>query len=87
VTELMKQTQYTPLSVSEMAVSLLAANQGYLDDVAVNKVLAFESALHSFLKSKYKALMDKIEETKDLGGDDQKALEAAIQDFKATNAY
>jgi F-type H+-transporting ATPase subunit alpha len=87
VTELMKQTQYSPLSVSEMAVSLLAANQGYLDDVAVNKVLAFESALHSFLKSKYKAIMDKIEETKDLSGDDQKALEAAIQDFKATNAY
>ncbi len=87
VTELMKQAQYEPLSVSEMAVSLLAANQGYLDDVPVAKVLAFESALHSFLKSKYKNLMDKIEETKDLGGDDQKALEAAIQDFKATNAY
>jgi len=87
VTELMKQTQYAPLSVSEMAVSLLAANQGYLDDVPVNKVLAFESALHSFLKSKYKAIMDKIEQTLDLGGDDQKALEAAIQDFKATNAY
>jgi F-type H+-transporting ATPase subunit alpha len=87
VTELMKQTQYSPLSVSEMAVSLLAANQGYLDDVPVNKVLSFESALHSFLKSKYKALMDKIEQTLDLGSDDQKALEAAIQDFKATNAY
>jgi len=87
VTELMKQTQYTPLSVSEMAVSLLTANQGYLDDVPVAKVLSFESALNSFLKSKYKNLMDKIEETKDLAGDDQKALESAIQDFKATNAY
>ena len=87
VTELMKQPQYAPLSVSEMAVSLLAANQGYLDDVPVAKVLAFESALLSFLKSKYKNLMDKIEETKDLNADDQKALEAAIQDFKATNAY
>ncbi len=87
VTELMKQPQYAPLSVAEMAVSLLAANQGYLDDVPVNKVLAFESALHSFLKSKYKGLMDKVEETRDLGDDDQKALEAAIQDFKATNAY
>jgi F-type H+-transporting ATPase subunit alpha len=50
-------------------------------------VLAFESALHAFLKSKYKQIMDKIEETKDLSADDQKALEAAIQDFKATNAY
>jgi F-type H+-transporting ATPase subunit alpha len=87
VTELMKQKQYAPLSISEMALSLLASNQGYLDDVPVSKVLAFESGLHSFVKSKYKVLMDKIESTKDLSGDDQKALEAAIQDFKATNAY
>ena len=87
VTELMKQAQYAPLSTSEMAVSLLAANKGYLDDVPVARVLAFESALHSFLKSKYKTNMDKIDSTNDLGGDDEKALEAAIQDFKATNAY
>jgi F-type H+-transporting ATPase subunit alpha len=83
----MKQAQYAPLSTAEMALTLLAANQGYLDDVPVAKALSFESALHSFVKSKYKDLMDKIEATKDLGGDDQKALEAAIQDFKATNAY
>lgn len=87
VTELMKQTQYAPQSISEMAVTLLAANQGFLDDVPVAKALAFESALHAFLKSKYKALMDKIEATKDLSGDDQKELEAAIQDFKANSAY
>ncbi|MDR5172105.1 F0F1 ATP synthase subunit alpha [Methylobacillus pratensis] len=87
VTELMKQAQYQPLSTSEMAVSLLAANKGFFDDVPVARVLAFESALHSFLKSKYKNILDKIDSTNDLGGDDEKALEAAIQDFKATNAY
>jgi F-type H+-transporting ATPase subunit alpha len=87
VTELMKQAQYAPLSVSEMALTLLAANKGYLDDVPVAKALAFESALHSFARSKYKDLMDKIESSKDLPADDEKALEAAIQDFKATNAY
>lgn len=87
VTELMKQAQYEPLSTSEMAVSLLAANKGFFDDVPVARVLAFESALHSFLKSKYKSILDKIDSTNDLGGDDEKALEAAIQDFKATNAY
>ena len=87
VTELMKQAQYSPLSISDMAVTLLAANKGYLDDVPVNKALAFESALHSFMKSKYKNLLDKIESSKDLAGDDEKAMEAAIQDFKATNAY
>jgi F-type H+-transporting ATPase subunit alpha len=87
VTELMKQPQYSPLSVSEMAVSLYAVNNGYLDDVPVNKVLAFESALHSFLKSKYKSLMENIENTKDLSKEDEQTLGAAIQDFKATNAY
>jgi len=87
VTELMKQVQYAPMSVSDMAVTLFAVSKGYLDDVPVAKALAFESALQSFMKSKYKSLMDKIESTKDLGGDDEKAMAAAIDDFKATNAY
>jgi F-type H+-transporting ATPase subunit alpha len=86
-TELMKQAQYAPLSVSNMAISLLAANKGYFDDVPTAKVLSFESALHGFMASKYKALMDGIESSKDLAGDNEKAVEAAIQDFKATNAY
>jgi F-type H+-transporting ATPase subunit alpha len=86
-TELMKQAQYAPLSISEMALTLLAANKGYFDDVPVARALPFEAALHSFMHSKYKNLMDKIESTKDLAGDDEKAVEAAIQDFKANNAY
>jgi len=86
-TELMKQAQYAPLNVANMGVSLFAANKGYFDDVPTNKVLAFESALHGFLNSKYKNIMDAIESSKDLSGDNEKALEAAIQDFKATNAY
>ena len=39
VTELMKQKQYSPLNVAEMAASLFAANEGYLDDVPVEKLL------------------------------------------------
>ena len=87
VTELMKQAQYLPLSVSEMAISLQAANTGYLDDVPVNKVLAFESALHAFIKSKYKALVGRIEKTLDLSKDDDAELTSAIEDFKANSAY
>ena len=87
VTELMKQAQYLPLSVSEMAISLQAANKGYLDDVPVNKVLAFESALHAFIKSKYKALVGRIEKTLDLSKDDDAELTSAIEDFKANSAY
>jgi F-type H+-transporting ATPase subunit alpha len=86
-TELMKQAQYAPLSVSNMGLTLLAANKGYFDDVPTDKVLAFESALHGFMGSKYKDLMDKVEKNKALAGDDEKDLEAAIKDFKATNAY
>ena len=87
VTELMKQFQYSPMNTSEMAVTLFAANRGYLDDVEVKRALAFEAALISFMKSKYKALMDKIEETTDLDADGEKQLAAAIEDFKATAAY
>jgi F-type H+-transporting ATPase subunit alpha len=87
VTELMKQLQYCPLSVAEMAITLFSVNKGYFDDVAVPKALAFESALHAYLKSKNKALMDAIESTKDLSGDNEKVLVTAIETFKATAVY
>jgi F-type H+-transporting ATPase subunit alpha len=87
VTELMKQLQYCPLSVAEMAVTLFAVNKGYFDDVEVKKALAFESALHSFLKSKHAAIMDAIESSKDLSSDNEKLLSAAIEEFKSTGVY
>lgn len=86
-TELMKQSQYSPLSVPQMAVSLYAANNGYLDNVPTNKVLAFEKDLHGFMASKYKKIMDSINSTKDLSEDDAKALAKAIEDFKASSSY
>jgi F-type H+-transporting ATPase subunit alpha len=87
VTELMKQPQYQPLQVNEMAVTLFSVNRGYYDDVPVDKALAFESALRAFLKSKYGALMDSIEKAKDMSADDEKALVAALEDFKKNGAY
>jgi F-type H+-transporting ATPase subunit alpha len=87
VTELMKQLQYEPLSVAEMAVTLFSVNKGYFDDVEVKKALAFESAVHAYLKSKHKDLMDAIETSKDLSGDNEKALSAAIEEFKTTAVY
>ncbi len=87
VTELMKQLQYCPLSVAEMAVTLFAVNKGYFDDVPVPKALAFESALHANLKSNSKALMDAVESSKDLSGDNEKLLVAAIEKFKASAVY
>src|SRR6202158_999741 len=87
VTELMKQLQYAPLSVAEMAVTLFSVNKGYFDDVPVVKALAFESALHAQLKANNKSLMDAIQSTKDLSGDNEKVLVTAIETFKATAVY
>ena len=87
VTELMKQAQFAPMTVADTALTLFAVNKGYLDDVDVKKALAFEAALHAFIKSKYKALRDKIEETKEMDADAEKALSAAIDDFKASAVY
>jgi F-type H+-transporting ATPase subunit alpha len=87
VTELMKQFQYSPMNVAEMAVTLFAVNRGYMDDVEVKRVLAFEAALQSFMKGKYAAMMEKIQSTGDLDGETEKQLSAAIDDFKASAAY
>ena len=87
VTELMKQLQYSPLSVANMAVTLFSVNKGYFDDVPVTKALAFESALHAYLKSNNKTLLDTIETSKDLNADNEKLLSAAIEKFKSAAVY
>ena len=87
VTELMKQSQYSPLSVSQMAVSLYSANEGYLDDLPVNQVRAFEEALQGFMKSQHAKLLEKIDQTGDFGEDIQKALAEALKTFKANHAW
>ena len=84
VTELMKQPQYAPLSVADMAVTLYASNNGYFDDVEVSRVLACEASLQQFLKAKHSAIIDKIATSKDLDGETEKALAAAIVEFKKT---
>jgi F-type H+/Na+-transporting ATPase subunit alpha len=87
VTELMKQAQYSPLKVSQMALSLFAANEGFLDDLPVNKVQAFEAALQDFMKSQHGKLMDQIDQTGDYSADIQKALGDAVKNFKANHAW
>jgi F-type H+-transporting ATPase subunit alpha len=86
VTELMKQAQYSPLSVGEMAITLHAVNKGLFDDVEVKKALETEKQMHSFVKQKYADLISKIETTKDLDADAEQKLTKAIEEFKATLA-
>ncbi len=84
VTELMKQAQYSPLQVADMAVSLYAVNQGHLDDVDGARILAFEAALHQHMRQQHGALMDKIESTKDLDKEGEAELATAVAAFKKT---
>ena len=87
VTELMKQLQYSPMKVSAMVLSLYAVNKGYMDNVPVNKVLAFESALQSFVREKYGKALDGIDASGDIDADTDKILTKAVEEFKAKGVY
>ena len=87
VTELMKQKQYSPLSVAEMAVSLYAANEGHLQDIELNKVLDFEASLLSYMNSENAKLMDRINTTGDYDDDIEAQFKAALEQFKATQSW
>jgi len=87
VTELMKQPQYEPLQVWEMALTLFAVNNGYFDDVAIEKALAAERALRAYVKGKYGDLVNRVENTKDLSKEDEAKLHEAVKDFKQNGSY
>jgi F-type H+/Na+-transporting ATPase subunit alpha len=87
VTELMKQKQYSPLSIAEMAVSLYAANQGYLDDVEVKKVVDFEAALHTYMRANCQSLLADINKTGDYSDEIAAKFKAALDDFKTNHTW
>ncbi len=87
VTELMKQKQYSPMTVAEMAVSLFSVDRGYLDDVELNKIADFQTALLSYMDSEHGELMKKVSETGEYGEDVEQAFTKALEDFKANHAW
>lgn len=87
VTELMKQKQFAPMSVSEMGTVLFAANEGYLVDVEVNKVLDFEAALLGYMHSEHADFMNDIDENGTYNDDVVATLNEAITQFKATQTF
>ncbi|HBX27447.1 MAG TPA: F0F1 ATP synthase subunit alpha [Gammaproteobacteria bacterium] len=87
VTELMKQKQYSPLSVAEMGIVLFVANEGYLDDVDVTKVVAFETALLDYFNSEHSALRDEINESGDYSDDIASKLKACVESFKSSRTF
>ena len=87
VTEVMKQKQYSPMSVGEMSVMLFAVNEGHMKDVELNKVADFESALLSFMASEYKELMANLDETGEYSDDVLASFKEALEKFKSTQTW
>ena len=87
VTEVMKQKQYAPMSVAEMALSIYAVNNGYMDKVELKKVVAFETALQGFAQTNYQSMLDDINKQPKLTKDNEAAMKKCIEDFVATGTY
>ena len=87
VTELMKQKQYAPMSVAEQALSIYAVDKGYMDDVPVGKIGAFEDALHAHFANTAGALMKSVAATGDWNDEIEAAFKKGIEDFKATGSW
>jgi F-type H+-transporting ATPase subunit alpha len=86
-TEIMKQKQYSTMSVAEMAVSLFAINEGYLDDVDNKKVVEFEQALQSHMKSQYADLAEELNRDQAYNDEVTEKLHEALKDFKANGSW
>ncbi len=87
VMELMKQPQYTPLTVADMAVSLFAVDRGYVDDVEVGKVVSFEKAMHDFMRSQHAELLEQINSSGAFDDEIEAGLARAVEDFKARGSW
>ena len=86
-TELLKQKQYAPMSVAQQALSLFAADRGYMSDVEVDKILDFEDALHGYLSAEKGELEKQINSTGDWNDDIESQFTSLVEDFKKTQTF
>jgi F-type H+-transporting ATPase subunit alpha len=87
VMELMKQKQYQPLTVAEMALTLYAVNEGYVDDVPVEKVVEFEAEMHAFARQNHKAALDAINAKPEYNDEVVASLKKIVEAYKKTSGY
>ena len=87
VMELMKQKQYSPLSVAGIAASLYAVENGYLDDIELDKVSDFEASLHSFMHNERKELMAEIQEKAEFTDEVASALKDSLEEFRKNHTW
>ena len=82
ITEVLKQPQYSPMSLGKEVMILYAVTNGYLDDVPVDRVIAWEGNFHRFMETNYPELEQKINDDKEIKPEAEEALKAAIKEFK-----
>ncbi len=87
INELMKQKQYAPMSVAEMGVVLFAANEGFLEDVDVSKVLDFEAALVSYMNSEHSEFMNEVNKEGAYTDEVIATMQKALETFKSTQTW
>ena len=87
MTEVLKQDQYVPMSLAKQVSIIYAVSNGFLDDVPVNKVMAFEAAFHRFMETSHSDTIQKINKEKVISDEIDGALKKAINEFKTTVPY
>ena len=87
ITELIKQKQYSPMSVAQQSLSIFAADRGYMDDVEVEKIGSFEEALHGYFTSEKADLEKSINDTGDWNDDIEKQFTEVVEQFKKTQTF
>ena len=84
IREMLKQPQYKPMPVEYQVIIIYAVTKKYVIDIDVDRILDFEQGLFDFIDTKYPQISESIKETKELTADNEKALIAAIEEFKKT---
>ncbi|MCE2468697.1 MAG: F0F1 ATP synthase subunit alpha [Caldilineaceae bacterium] len=84
IQEVLKQTQYNPLTLAQQVISLWAVNNGYLDEVPVAEVKNFEQGLHAYIEASHSGIANTIASELDLSDTTESALETAVADFTRT---
>jgi F-type H+-transporting ATPase subunit alpha len=83
ITEILKQLQYVPMILEKQVMILYAAINGYVDDIAVDKVTAFETDFHRFMETNHPKIVKSIASEQDISAETEEALKTAISEFKS----
>jgi len=85
LTELLKQDQYSPMTVAEQVVTIYAGVKGYLDSIEINQIRSFEKGLLELVKSEKPEVIESIEKSGKIDEETDKILSEIITNYKKTN--